>query len=127
METFDICVTTYEAYVAEDTWFKSRRWTYCVLDEGHKIKNSETNIAHKVQGIGSLFRLGQSPFVHLPDGKRLMDTFADKSLLAHPSRITSSSSGAYFIGSTLVSSRKLPKSSSRILSTWSAARTRFLL
>jgi SWI/SNF-related matrix-associated actin-dependent regulator of chromatin subfamily A member 5 len=62
-EAFDICVTTYEAYANEETWFKSRRWTYCVLDEGHKIKNSETNIAHKVQGIGSLFRLGMSQHI----------------------------------------------------------------
>ena len=54
---YDLCITTYEAYVAEDTWFKSRRWTYCVLDEGHRIKNSETLLARKVQGIGSLFRL----------------------------------------------------------------------
>jgi Superfamily II DNA/RNA helicases, SNF2 family len=56
-QDFDILITTYESYVAEDTWFKSRRWTYCVLDEGHKIKNSEINLARKVQGIGSLFRL----------------------------------------------------------------------
>ena len=57
---FDICVTTYEGYVAEDSWFKSRRWTYIVLDEGHKIKNSETNIAGKLQGIGALHRLGKA-------------------------------------------------------------------
>lgn len=54
---FDVCVTTYEGFSAEENWFKSRRWTYTVLDEGHKIKNSETQIAHKVQGIGSLYRL----------------------------------------------------------------------
>ncbi|KAI0344484.1 hypothetical protein BDW22DRAFT_1412345 [Trametopsis cervina] len=54
---FDICVTTYEGYSMEDSWFKSRRWTYVVLDEGHRIKNSETQIAHKLHGIGSLYRL----------------------------------------------------------------------
>ncbi|PCH42878.1 hypothetical protein WOLCODRAFT_90021 [Wolfiporia cocos MD-104 SS10] len=54
---FDICVTTYEAFVAEDTWFKSRRWTYCVLDEGHRIKNVETNVAARLQNFGSLYRL----------------------------------------------------------------------
>lgn len=47
------------AFVCEDGWFKSRRWTYCVLDEGHKIKNSETNLAHRVQGIGALYRLSK--------------------------------------------------------------------
>lgn len=56
---FDICVTTYESYVAEDSWFKTRRWTYVVLDEGHKIKNAGTIIAHKIQGIGCLYRLGE--------------------------------------------------------------------
>ena len=50
-------ITTYESYIAEDAWFKNRRWMYCVLDEGHKIKNSEINLSRKVQGIGSLFRL----------------------------------------------------------------------
>ncbi|THH29276.1 hypothetical protein EUX98_g4910 [Antrodiella citrinella] len=55
--TFDICVTTYECYVAEDTWFKSKQWTYVVLDEGHKIKNSGTTVAHKLQGLGSLYKL----------------------------------------------------------------------
>lgn len=50
------------AFVAEDSWFKTRRWTYCVLDEGHRIKNSETNLAHKVQGVGALYRLSPSRF-----------------------------------------------------------------
>jgi SWI/SNF-related matrix-associated actin-dependent regulator of chromatin subfamily A member 5 len=60
---FDIMLTTYDAYVAEDQWFKSQRWTYCVLDEGHKIKNSDTNLAHKVQYLGSLFRLSEFFFL----------------------------------------------------------------
>lgn len=54
---FDLCVTTYEAYSAEDSWFKTRRWTYCVLDEGHRVKNADTHISGKLQGIGSLYRL----------------------------------------------------------------------
>lgn len=54
---FDIVITTYETYVAEDQWFKSNRWTYCVLDEGHKIKNTDTLLSQKVQGLGSLYRL----------------------------------------------------------------------
>lgn len=56
---FDIMLTTYDAYASEDQWFKSHRWTYCVLDEGHKIRNSDTNLAHKAQGLGSLFRLSK--------------------------------------------------------------------
>lgn len=57
---FDILVTTYEVYVTEDSWFKSRRWTYCVLDEGHKIKNSETIVSQKLQGLNAMYRLSQS-------------------------------------------------------------------
>ncbi|KAF9531634.1 P-loop containing nucleoside triphosphate hydrolase protein [Crepidotus variabilis] len=56
-DIFDILVTTYECYVLENAWLKSRRWTYCVLDEGHKVKNSDTHVAHTVQGISSLYRL----------------------------------------------------------------------
>ncbi|KAG9310832.1 P-loop containing nucleoside triphosphate hydrolase protein [Chiua virens] len=54
---FDICITTYDAYVADDSWFKTRRWFYCVLDEGHRIKNSGTQVSSKIQGLGSLYRL----------------------------------------------------------------------
>ena len=54
---FDVLFTTYEAYSLDHTWFKTRRWTYCVLDEGHKSKNADTAISRKLQGIGSLFRL----------------------------------------------------------------------
>jgi SWI/SNF-related matrix-associated actin-dependent regulator of chromatin subfamily A member 5 len=57
---FDILVTTYECYVCENSWLKSRRWTYCVLDEGHKVKNSDTNTAHSIQGISSLYRLSKT-------------------------------------------------------------------
>ncbi|KAF8636103.1 hypothetical protein AX17_003808 [Amanita inopinata Kibby_2008] len=53
----DVIFTTYETFVAEDSWIKSQRWTYCVLDEGHKIKNADTNLAGKLHGIGSLYRL----------------------------------------------------------------------
>jgi len=56
---FDICVTTYDSFVVEHGWFKSKRWSYCVLDEGHKIKNSDTGVASKLQGIGASRRLSE--------------------------------------------------------------------
>ncbi|KAK0184817.1 P-loop containing nucleoside triphosphate hydrolase protein [Armillaria mellea] len=56
-KSFDIVLTTYEAFSVELSWFKSRRWNYCVLDEGHKIKNSGTLVAQNLQSIGSLYRL----------------------------------------------------------------------
>ncbi|KAE9971927.1 hypothetical protein EG328_005299 [Venturia inaequalis] len=55
---FDIIVTTYEAYRAEVAWFKSAFvWRYLVLDEGHKIKNSETDVSKSLQGIKAEYRL----------------------------------------------------------------------
>ncbi|GAA5858503.1 hypothetical protein JCM8547_007336 [Rhodosporidiobolus lusitaniae] len=39
---FNLIVTTYEAYVAEEKWFKRRKYGLCVLDEGHKIKNHKS-------------------------------------------------------------------------------------
>jgi SWI/SNF-related matrix-associated actin-dependent regulator of chromatin subfamily A member 5 len=56
---FDLCVTTYDSFVVEHGWFKSKRWNYCVLDEGHKIKNSDTAVASKLQGIGASRRLSR--------------------------------------------------------------------
>lgn len=56
---FDILITTYDQYVAEDTWFKSHRWTYCVLDEGHKIKNAGTIVSQKLQGLSAIYRLSE--------------------------------------------------------------------
>jgi len=56
---FDICVTTYDSFAVEHGWFKSKRWNYCVLDEGHKIKNSDTAISSKLQGVGASRRLSK--------------------------------------------------------------------
>jgi SNF2 family DNA or RNA helicase len=36
----NLVVTTYEAYVAEERWFKSMRWGLCVLDEGCVVDSS---------------------------------------------------------------------------------------
>jgi SWI/SNF-related matrix-associated actin-dependent regulator of chromatin subfamily A member 5 len=56
--SFDLVVTTYEAYRAEVAWFKSAFvWRYLVLDEGHKIKNSDTDVSKSLQGIKAEYRL----------------------------------------------------------------------
>jgi SWI/SNF-related matrix-associated actin-dependent regulator of chromatin subfamily A member 5 len=56
----DIVFATYESYGAEDSWFKARRWGYCVLDEGHRIKNADTAQSSRLQGIGALHRLSET-------------------------------------------------------------------
>ncbi|KZO91803.1 hypothetical protein CALVIDRAFT_557967 [Calocera viscosa TUFC12733] len=54
---FDLLIATYESYKAEERWCKTRRWTYCVLDEGHKIKNADSGTANALQHLGAAFRL----------------------------------------------------------------------
>lgn len=46
-----------ECYLAEVNWFRSRTWHACVLDEGHKIKSSETLISQALQPVRSQHRL----------------------------------------------------------------------
>lgn len=54
----DVVVTTYDTYAAEHTWFKRAFvWRYCVLDEGHKIKNDKSNVSQVLQGLQAEYRL----------------------------------------------------------------------
>ncbi|KAK4543606.1 hypothetical protein LTR36_005501 [Oleoguttula mirabilis] len=57
-DSVDIVVTTYETFVAEQSWFKRAfAWRYCVLDEGHKIKNEKSNMASALQSLQAEYRL----------------------------------------------------------------------
>lgn len=54
----DVVVTTYDGFLAEQTWFKRAFvWNYVVLDEGHRIKNDMTLISKALQGLGAEYRL----------------------------------------------------------------------
>ena len=54
----DIVVTTYDAFVADERWFKQGyQWRYIVLDEGHKLKNDKSHVATALQGLNSAHRL----------------------------------------------------------------------
>jgi SWI/SNF-related matrix-associated actin-dependent regulator of chromatin subfamily A member 5 len=56
--SYKIIVTTYDTFAAEKSWFKtSFVWRYCVLDEGHKIKSSVTQISTVLRNISSEYRL----------------------------------------------------------------------
>lgn len=55
---YDLVVTTYETFQAEQGWFKTAFvWRYVVLDEGHKIKNNMTDISRALQGLQAEYRL----------------------------------------------------------------------
>lgn len=47
----DCVLTTYETVVSESSWLSRVRWTYVVLDEGHRIKNSKTEMAKACQKL----------------------------------------------------------------------------
>lgn len=57
-DRIDVIVTTYETFTAEQRWFKRAfAWRYCILDEGHKIKNEKTEISSAIQSLQAEFRL----------------------------------------------------------------------
>lgn len=54
----DVVITTYETFISESTWFKRCLPVDClILDEGHKIKNAESNVAKALQGLKANCRL----------------------------------------------------------------------
>ncbi|KAJ7492086.1 P-loop containing nucleoside triphosphate hydrolase protein [Mycena latifolia] len=54
----DIVLTTYETLSSSDNgWFKTHRWACVVLDEGHRIKNADTDVAARVGSVGGLWRI----------------------------------------------------------------------
>ncbi|KAJ4983001.1 ISWI chromatin-remodeling complex ATPase ISW2 [Stagonosporopsis vannaccii] len=56
--SYKIIVTTYDTFQADAAWFKhSFLWRYVVLDEGHKIKSSVTNISAALRNISSEYRM----------------------------------------------------------------------
>jgi len=56
--SYKIIVTTYDTFAAEQSWFKSSFvWRYCVLDEGHKIKSSATQISSSLRNISAEHKL----------------------------------------------------------------------
>ncbi|XPS76632.1 hypothetical protein M3J09_008680 [Ascochyta lentis] len=56
--SYKIIVTTYDTFQVDADWFKrSFLWRYVVLDEGHKIKSSTTNISTSLRNISSEFRM----------------------------------------------------------------------
>ncbi|KAJ7455925.1 P-loop containing nucleoside triphosphate hydrolase protein [Mycena galericulata] len=54
----DIVLTTYETLSSADMgWLKTRRFVCVVLDEGHRIKNADTEVAQRVSGLGGMWRI----------------------------------------------------------------------
>lgn len=57
MNDWDVLLTSYEMVLREKCVLKKIKWTYLVIDEAHKIKNEETQIAGVVRLLKSKHRL----------------------------------------------------------------------
>ncbi|XP_035710091.1 chromatin-remodeling complex ATPase chain Iswi isoform X2 [Folsomia candida] len=57
LNDWDVLLTSYEMVLREKCVLKKIKWTYLVIDEAHKIKNEETQIAGVVRLLKSKHRL----------------------------------------------------------------------
>lgn len=57
IEKWDVLVTTYEVCRFETHYITRVKWRYVVVDEGHKLKNCETQISKIMQALESTNRL----------------------------------------------------------------------
>ena len=55
--TYDVLVTTYEIFLKDSSFFSSRKWHIAVIDEGHRLKNSEGSTSKLLREVHINFRL----------------------------------------------------------------------
>ncbi|KAE8391964.1 SNF2 family N-terminal domain-containing protein [Aspergillus alliaceus] len=53
----DIVVTSYETLISDIRWFRNFTWRYVVLDEGHRIKDNQSQRSKAIQGLRAEFKL----------------------------------------------------------------------
>ncbi|CAG9327900.1 unnamed protein product [Blepharisma stoltei] len=54
---FDICVTSYEGIFICQNYLKKYKWKFLIIDEAHKIKNDESNLAQLLRQLHSDHRI----------------------------------------------------------------------
>lgn len=54
---YDVVVISYESLRAGIDWVSSIKWSYCVLDEGHAIRNPSSKLALAVKRVDAQHRL----------------------------------------------------------------------
>ncbi|TFK29824.1 hypothetical protein FA15DRAFT_690571 [Coprinopsis marcescibilis] len=57
LQKHDVVITSYEVVRNDIANLEGIRWLYCILDEGHVIKNAKTKLTKAVKGIQSQHRL----------------------------------------------------------------------
>jgi TATA-binding protein-associated factor len=53
----NLIVASYEVVRNDVDFFKQYQWNYCVLDEGHMIRNTKTKVSQSIRQIKALHRL----------------------------------------------------------------------
>ena len=57
LKTYDVVVTSYEVVRNDISSLQDMNWHYCILDEGHIIKNAKTKLTKAVKQIRAVHRL----------------------------------------------------------------------
>lgn len=51
LSSHNLVVASYDIVRKDVEWFKSVHWNYCVLDEGHIIKNGKTKVSKAIKQL----------------------------------------------------------------------------
>lgn len=54
---YDVVVMSYESLRADISWISQVKWAYCVLDEGHAIRNPSSKLAQAAHQVNAQHRL----------------------------------------------------------------------
>lgn len=57
LKNYDVVITSYEVVRNDITALQEMNWHYCILDEGHIIKNAKTKLTKAVKSIRAHHRL----------------------------------------------------------------------
>ncbi|KAF8163184.1 SNF2 superfamily chromatin remodeling protein [Crassisporium funariophilum] len=57
LQSYDVVITSYEVVRNDIANLEGHRWLFCILDEGHVIKNSKTKLTKAVKSIQAQHRL----------------------------------------------------------------------
>lgn len=56
-EKFDVCITSYEMILIEQSHLKKFAWEYVIIDEAHRIKNEASSLSNIIRVLSSRNRL----------------------------------------------------------------------
>jgi SWI/SNF-related matrix-associated actin-dependent regulator of chromatin subfamily A member 5 len=69
-QPIDVLITSYETLCSDLFFFQSMTWSYIVLDEGHRIKNSQAKRTQGVYKLQAEYKLVLTGYVHATSSLR---------------------------------------------------------